>query len=307
VADTGRHWCPDWERPLPPSPDPAHNDSLYWNFFDSRSCIGGILRVGLRPHRGQAETTFCLFLGDGSCLLHFQRWTSGPLTAFHAGGAKFTTLMAGASFRATFRGQALRLPDPWRWAAEGYPLTGPQVDVLLEMDAWATGPPFPVPVLAPGLADAHWEQPLAFKGRLVLHGHSQALEGFGMRDRSWGPRRWEAVPPYQALTCTFGPHLTVMAHVAPGARFGAVHFNGELLSTEHVEARWGPRTKPRDRRWVRFVLHTAGGPVTVEGMVAAHLPTRFSGGQVTVVVAMARYRCLGREGLGLYEYVLRLP
>ncbi len=62
----------------------------------------------------------------------------------------------------------------------------------------------------------HFDQAIRTRGTLALRGKSYAIDGYGMRDRSWGQLRTEAnvaAPPFTWMTCTF-PKSGFSWHVA---------------------------------------------------------------------------------------------
>jgi hypothetical protein len=62
----------------------------------------------------------------------------------------------------------------------------------------------------------HFDQVVRAKGMLRLRGHEYPIDGYGLRDRSWGELRPEhpyAMPPYEWLTGTF-PEAGISWHVA---------------------------------------------------------------------------------------------
>lgn len=77
---------------------------------------------------------------------------------------------------------------------------------------WTTTAVFP-PVGRPG--GGHFTQIMHNTGELVLRGESYDIDGYFARDRSWGYTRGEEPqkgPPYNWMTCIFGPDLAF--HVA---------------------------------------------------------------------------------------------
>lgn len=54
-------------------------------------------------------------------------------------------------------------------------------------------------------AKAHYEQHVAAKGRVRLGEETHAIDGFGLRDKSWGPRHWQAINWYRWCPNELGP------------------------------------------------------------------------------------------------------
>ncbi|MCS7277043.1 MAG: hypothetical protein NZ695_08535 [Dehalococcoidia bacterium] len=305
---------PEFERPLPvpEGASPFLNDSSYLNFFDADGRTGGMLRVGFRPVAGAADMTFCLFLQDGSVLFSYRSEPEPAPKAFSAAGLALEPLTPLSRFQATYEGYAHHVREPRDMLRPREALSrAPQVRVSLELAYEAVGPPFLVTGLDPNVALYHYQQPMQVQGRLQWDGESLPIDGFGMRDRSWGPRVWDRVPLYRALTCTMGPELAFMSQVTlkePPETFGAIIEGFAHIRTARAAGcAWQPTTRPPFHRSVSFHLHTDDGPHIVEGRIIHQVPTRFKTGQgvTIIVVAMCRYRYRQREAYGLYEYAER--
>ena len=46
-----------------------------------------------------------------------------------------------------------------------------------------------------------------------IKGRNPAIDGFGLRDHSWGPRYWQAIHQYDWLTMNFGPDFHAMVSI----------------------------------------------------------------------------------------------
>ena len=111
-------------------------------------------------------------------------------------------------------------------------------------------------------AKGHYEQLIAG------HGHDPgrrrgrwAIDGFGLRDHSWGPRYWQAPWYYRWLTANFGDDFGFMAsriakRDGEGTRGGFVWEDGQLHLCDHAEVshrvdRAGHATTPVVRATLR--------------------------------------------------------
>ena len=138
----------------------------------------------------------------------------------------------------------------------------------------------------------------------------------GLRDKSWGPRYWQAVTWYRWLPLVFGPDFAMMLSLvggedpaAPPRESGVVLVDGEYHKVREcrVESTWdadGHQTGMT--AWAR----TATAEYTVEGEVISLIPLRnrrtaADGTQLVtrITEAMTRYRCEGRSGIGMSEYL----
>ena len=82
-------------------------------------------------------------------------------------------------------------------------------------------------------AKGHYEQLIAGKGSIRVGDEEWEVDGFGLRDHSWGPRFWQAPWYYRWLTANFGPDFGFMgSRVArrdgDGTRGGFVWEDGQL-------------------------------------------------------------------------------
>src|SRR4029079_8287704 len=68
-------------------------------------------------------------------------------------------------------------------------------------------------------AKGHYEQLVAGSGRIRVGEREWHVEGFGLRDHSWGPRYWQAPWYYRWLTANFRDDLRFLGSpVAPRRR-----------------------------------------------------------------------------------------
>jgi hypothetical protein len=68
------------------------------------------------------------------------------------------------------------------------------------------------PSEAPGeeFARGHYEQLVAGAGTITVGDDTWQVDGFGLRDHSWGPRYWQAPWYYRWLTANFGAEFGFM-------------------------------------------------------------------------------------------------
>ena len=197
------------------------NESMYFNVYDPAERVGGFLRLGNRANEGYAEMTTCLYLPDGRVGFMFNRPEIADNDAFDAGGTRFEVVDAvrGAAHHLRRQGRAARPSrSRWRTRARRSPRTrgstrtsssthrGRVADVRRRARERRR---------LPALRD--------HSGRLrprplrAAHGGRRAsirvgdeeweVDGFGLRDHSWGPRFWQAPWWYRWLTANFGDGL----------------------------------------------------------------------------------------------------
>ncbi len=302
-----------------PGPEPNFNESAYYNFFDNSQRLGGFMRIGNRVNEGYAEVTLCLYLPDGSVLFNFKRPEISSNEAFDAGGMSFQVLEPFVRHRTTYRGHAVHLMDPMALVDPGQAFRhNPWREVELELEHVAIGPVYGTtqgeqPEADPerSFARAHFEQHMQVRGTLRVDGHNYRLDALGLRDHSWGPRYWQAIPWYRWLTCSFSPSFGFMVNVT-GRPDGtttayAVVVEGpeRLRQTRqvHLEADIDPET--RRHRSMRAVLELEGERLIIEGRVVGYAPLRNRrAGHVTHIgEGMTEYRCGDAVGLGISEFL----
>jgi len=313
----------------PNSGEPNFNESAYYNFYDPAARLGGFVRLGLRPNEGQGEMTICLYLPDGSAAFMYKRPEVTTNDRFDAGGLSFAVQRPFVEHAIRYEGSCcfmarpLELIDPRRAFSEN-----PHARVTIELRYEGLSPGFGgepreerdgrwVSVKAEKagqeFARGHLEQHGRAVGRVVLDGREVAIDGFGLRDHSWGPRYWQAPDHYRWLTMNFGADAGIAAartaqrdgRVIAG---GYVYRRGEpnrLLAGVEVESRFGGPEELHES--LTALLHPQGGgqPERVEGRVLAMVPLRNRRNGVTTRIAegLTEWRWGDRVGYGWSEYL----
>jgi hypothetical protein len=299
------------------SGEPNFNESMYFNFFDVRERLGGFLRIGNRPNEAHAETTLCLFRPDGSVLFQFQRPAIADNTSFDAGGMRFTVEQPFERLRVAYQGKACLLHDPMAMSDPRRAFRdNPFVPVGVELAIQGVGPMFggePTEQRADEMefARGHYEQHHRAEGWLEIEGRRFAVDGYGLRDHSWGPRSWQAPSSYRWLTANFGGELGFMGSWIRRpdgieTRGGFVHRGRELEIVEdlQIETEFTGAEAVHDR--IHATLRCRdGSTLAVEGRVLSLIPLRNRrNGRITrIAEGMTEWRCEGRVGYGLSEYL----
>jgi hypothetical protein len=311
---------PEDDYPHPLGPEPNFNESMYFNFFDRSRRVGGFVRLGNRANEGRAEATATLYLPDGRVLFGFARPPISGNDAFDAGGMRFEVLEPAQRLRTTFAGEVLELreprtlADPRRAFAES-----PRRRVSLDLVHEAVGPMYGHRAdrdegdrgAEQQFAKAHYEQHMAVKGELALDGVPMPIEGFGLRDHSWGPRFWQAIHSYEWLTLNFGSDfgavVSVIRRDASSERIGGVVVRGDSLDpvkTARVSAEYEPGGLHHRRVDAR--IETASGErLEISGEVVGYVPLRNRRGSLVTHIGegMTEWRCGDRVGYGLSEFL----
>ncbi|MEE9609573.1 MAG: hypothetical protein V3U03_17685 [Myxococcota bacterium] len=301
-------------------PERNFNESMYFNFFDRARSLGGFLRLGNRPNEGCAELTLTLYLPDGSVLFQFDRPQIDHNDAFDAGGMRFEVLEPAQKLRSFYQGSAIELAEPRAMARPREAFArSPRRRVTLDLVHHAVGPMYGGVAHAEEdgrsaeeqFARAHYEQHMAVRGELRIDDEARPVEGFGLRDHSWGPRSWQAIRGYEWLTMNFGPDFGVVVSCirrdGRPERVGGVVVRGDALDPvthAHIEAEY--EEGGLYHRRVDVDLTTAAGEaLTIRGEVKGFIPlrNRRAGRTTQIGEGMTEWRCADRVGYGLSEFL----
>src|SRR5579884_3752182 len=199
-------------------PEPNFNESMYFNVFDPSSQMGGFLRLGNRANEGQAEMTVCLYLPDGRVAFMFLRPKISDNNSFDAGGVRFNVVRPFEELEASYEGKVLLLDDPLCMKDPRAAFTNnPTADARVSLTFTGLSPMFggepdeAHESTGEEFARGHYEQLVGGIGRIEVGDQSWDIDGFGLRDHSWGPRYWQAPWYYRWLTGNFGPSFGFMA------------------------------------------------------------------------------------------------
>lgn len=318
---------PHDEYPHPPGEASNYNESMYFNVFDPTKMAGGWFRIGNRPNEGYAEVSVCIYLPDGRVAFAFGRPNISGNAEMNAGGLKVEVLEPFKRLKVVFSGKALLLARPFemadpRAAYKANPSVVCTVDLEYEgvspmyggEAVMADGSPLPVDP-EKSFAKAHYEQHCAAHGVITVDGERFEISGYGLRDKSWGPRYWQAIDWYRWCPMNFGRDFGMMLSVIGdgqgGVRQGGMVFRDgayDIISECVIESDWdeyGYQTALRSR------IKTEGGKsYEVTGRVLSLIPLRNRRSapdgrvlQTRITEGMTEYRCGDLVGYGLSEYL----
>jgi hypothetical protein len=310
------------------TPDAAqnYNESMYFNVFDAGQKIGGWFRLGNRVNEGYAEMSACLYLPDGRVGFMFNRPKIDNNDELNAGGMHFDVVEPFKRLRVTYDGPVLLLDEPLQMAHPSRAFkNNPLVDCKVALDYRGIAPMYGGrPVLEDGsdipidpeksFAKAHYEQHMAATGSFDIGKEHWDVDGFGLRDKSWGPRYWQNISWYRWLPISFGPEFGMMISLI-GTEDGSVRRSGMVLrdgeyvmiDDARIESDWDENFyQTRLRAWAK----TAEREYEVEGKVISMIPLRNrrkqeDGTQLVtrITEGMTEYTCDGKTGYGLSEYL----
>lgn len=308
----------DYTHPL--GPEPNFNESMYFNFFDRERQVGGFVRIGNRANEGKAELTVTLYRDDGRVLFTFKRPKIENNDAFDCGGLRFDVLEPGEKLRTVYEGNVLELAEPRTMADPARAFAeSPKRRVSLDLEHTAVGPMYGSKAdrnesdrsAEQQFAKAHYEQHMAVKGKLRIDDEVIPIDGFGLRDHSWGPRYWQAIHGYEWLTLNFGPDFGAMISAIrrdpDHEKVSGVIVRGDEIDgvkSAKIEADY--EDNGLYHRAVRVDLETHGGEkLVVSGEVKGFIPLRNRReGMVTHIgEGMTEWRCGDRVGYGLSEFL----
>jgi hypothetical protein len=305
------------------------NESAYYNFFDWKKRVGGWVRIGNRPNEGYAETSVCFYEPDGSASFMWKKPEIHGNAAHDAGGLRFEVIERWKQHRVTYRGGACVMKDPLDMADPSAAFrSNPHEKIDLDIrwlgisPGWggeprrrrADGTYESAAKGEPGaqFARGHFEQHGAAQGRLRIGDREYTIDGFGLRDHSWGPRYWQNTGYYRWLTMSFGEDLGLMGLVSE--RSGGDSSHGFLwekgkpnVTIEKVELETHFAGEQQVHERMRVRLHPKGraAPLEVTGRVLSLVPcrNRRAGWVTRISEGMPEWRIGDRVGYGMSEYL----
>lgn len=305
------------------------NESMYFNVFDPKKKVGGFFRLGNRANEGYAEMTTCLYLPNGKVGFMYLRPEISNNDSFDAGGMKFEVIDPFKKLTVAYKGKVVLLDDPLemadpRKAFKSNPWTDCEVFVdfrglspVYGGEPEQEGDQLTKPVQEEGgFFKGHYEQHMGGKGFIQVGEERWEIDGFGLRDHSWGPRFWQSPWWYRWLTINFGDDFGGCITVA-GDRQGKLKAAGMMF----VDGRYDEiKHATIETKWVGDDIYhevmvakvktDKGDEFTIEGKVMTMIPLRNrrkdpEGNELMTRISegMTEYRCNGKVGYGLSEYL----
>jgi hypothetical protein len=304
----GFRLVPDDEYPHPPDDASNFNESVYMNAFDPRQRVGGWMRLGNRVNEGYAELSVCLYLPDGRVACQFGRPSIERNDRFEAGGLRYECTQPFERQEMSFAGEVMVLDDP---SALRDPTalfeSAPRAAASVSWVGTAVSPahggepttPDQETLYGPEFSRGHFNQHTRNVGTLRVGDEEWAIDGFGWRDHSWGPRYWQVIYAYRLLLANFGEGL------------GVVLVDGDYEDVLDLDltTEW---SADRDPERMRIAVRTPNRRETIEARVLtlAPLRNRRRVGDDTLVSRIAEgfteFTWDGRTGYGMTEYIERI-
>jgi len=244
-----------------------------------------------------------------------------------SGGIKIEVIEPFKRLRLTYEGKVVVLDRPAEMAdpAQAFK-NNPVVPCTVELDFEGAAPMFggetvnadgsPIAVDAEkSFAKAHYEQHVGAQGFFTVGDERFDVSGYGLRDKSWGPRYWQAIHWYRWCPMNFGPDFAMMLSVVAGETGeprtgGMVLKDGayDLINELSIESDWD---EAGNQTGLRALVGTASGArYKVEGRVLSLIPLRNrrktpDGEELVTRIAegFTEYTCDGQVGYGMSEYL----
>ena len=312
---------PEDEYPHEPDPVPNYNESMYLNAFDVEREVGGWFRLGNRVNEGYAEMTVCISLPGGRVGFAYGRPHIDTNEKMEAGGLSIEVVEPFKHLTVRYRGKVCLLEEPAQMAAPRVAFKeNPWVPCEVDLDVRGVSPMYGGrPVRADGseleqdpeksFAKAHYEQHCKVTGTMVVGEETIDVDGLGLRDKSWGPRYWQAIDWYRWLPMTFSEDFAMMISIVNGRPGGMVLVGDEyhLIREATIESDWDER---RYQTGMRCTVRTDHDTYEVTGTVLSLIPLRNrrtdpEGKELftRITEAMTRFECNGQRGIGMSEYL----
>jgi hypothetical protein len=304
-------------------PEPNFNESMYFNVYDPSSQVGAFFRLGNRANEGKGEMTVCIYLPDGRVGFMFQRPEVTTNDAFDAAGMRFDVVEPFEHLTVRYDGKVVVLDQPLDMAEPRQAFTeNPYSECEASLDyvgasAMFGGEPEESHE-RPGeeFAKGHYEQLVAAKGTIRVGDERWEIDGYGLRDHSWGPRYWQAPWYYRWLTANFGAGFGFMGsriarRDSDGTRGGFVWDGEQMMACHDFEISTEWEGDDRYHRSITAVLRAKdadgeGREWRVKGRVLNLIPLRNRrDGLITRISEGLTEWTLddGRVGYGWSEYL----
>ena len=318
---------PDDEYTHVPDEAENYNESMYLNAFDLGLQAGGWFRLGNRVNEGYAEMTVCIYLPDGRVGFIYDRPTIDNNDAMKAGGLEITVVEPFEHLTVRYEGKVCLLDDPSEMADPRTAFrNNPMVECTVDLDYRGVSPMYggkpqyadgrEIPV-EPGtsFAKAHYEQHCAATGTITVGDTVMDIDGLGLRDKSWGPRYWQALTWYRWLPMVFGEDFAMMLSVIDRGEGKDPSTSGMVLVGDEYHKILDCRIdadydEAGEQTTMRCWARTEQREYDITGEVLSMIPLRNrratpEGDQLhtRITEAMTRYECDGRVGIGMSEFL----
>jgi hypothetical protein len=326
---------PEHDLAHPVEADSAWSESYYFNAYDPGTDSGFFSRIGIRPNEGTMDAAVSVWLPGGGLAEYRSIKEQHRMvdTILEVDGVRYEMLGPLTSWRLTLDGDAPARPTR---SGVGRPTAPPppSVHVALDVRFDVTTPAIGTDgqrgakgeVGRPKSAQAaaasattgkgHLEQAGRWTGWLEVDGvRHQWQDGHGIRDKSWGPRRWGGPKMWRWFSISVGDDVH-FGGIRLGTDAGDLHrgwvWDGQKATSV---AEWRVRTELVDDGITQRVVHLevldkAGRSHELRGDVLRVADTTQKSGTM-VNEGLARWTYDGPDGMsgtgyGICEYLHQL-
>ena len=315
-------------------PDAAsnYNESMYLNGFDLDQGLGAWFRLGNRVNEGYAEMSVCLYLPDGRVGFMFGRPKIEHNDAMHAGGLEIAVVTPFEHLTIAYEGKVVVLDEPEQMTnpREAF-RENPMVECRVQLDVRGVSPMYGgKPMYADGteietdaqnsFAKAHYEQHTRVTGTIEVGDEAWEMNGLGLRDKSWGPRYWQALSWYRWTPMIFDEGFALMLSIIGRPDGKAPRRSGMVLEGDEyhhivdcrIESEYDElHHQTGMRMWAKS---ETGKEYEISGRVNALIPLRNrrkdpEGNELftRITEAMTTFECehdgVIKTGMGMTEYL----
>jgi hypothetical protein len=316
----------------------AWSESYYFNFIDPVSKIGMFTRMGFRPGDGWADALHVIYLeGSRVAFTYGRRDIGNDLTVYDddlkTGDLTIKCLEPHSKWQLDYNGPAQDIADASillersKLRPEGW-FKGAQLDMKLIFDC-ITEPHFTHSENGSTGTYGHFEQSGKVTGNIKVGDQSWQVQGYGVRDKSWGPRDWGAgqrggstasQPSFSTpgspnpfvnwFSMNFGPDAAMggsaFRHSTGEIRGGgwiqqhgqSRRLNGVVITTEY-------KANSIIHEHVRLTGKIEGGEdIEITGQVLNVCPTKvpMPGGATFINEGLVEFDWNGKTGFGIAEH-----
>jgi hypothetical protein len=222
--------APNDELMHPVGSDPAWSESYYFNFVDPDTGLAMFTRMGFRPGNGWADGLHVVYLpGTRLAFTYGRRNIEADLSVYDGDlstdNLRITCITPHRQWRIEYSGPAQDIADgeilllrsksrPEGWYSAATLNMDLTFDCLTE------------PHFAGRGERGHFEQSGRVQGTIRLDDEHWNVSGYGVRDKSWGPRDWGAGSREDSTATP--PAATDNADPAPFVNWFSMNFGPEI-------------------------------------------------------------------------------
>lgn len=305
------------------------SESYYFNFYDPIAEVGIFTRMGWRPGSGWADALHVVYLpGSRVAFTYGRREIDEDLTRYtgdlNVGNLSIACVEPHKEWTLAYSGEAQDISDGAvllqrsKLRPEGW-FTPAHMEMGLTMDCQSD------PHFVLGEEHGHFEQCGRFTGTVKVGADEWEVDGYGVRDKSWGPRDWSMggsvsdksggidsspSPHVNWFSMNFGPDLAMGGSVirqADGSwtTMGSWLFrDGTTTELANVDVESEYREGSILHQNVRMTIITANGEtIHITGEVINMCPTKVPapGGAIFINEGLAKFQWEDKTAYGISE------